>query len=432
MSIQSEYNKKLRTCEQIFDIVKDGWYICGGQLAGNPKMLFSNLHKLKGRVKGIEMQASLLLSDYPFLQDPEMVETLRFEGFFFGAYERKAHTYKMAGYTPANLSQCAVRKLSYKKPNIFWGVSAPPDEHGNFCISFSIAYEMEMLEKADIIVIEVNPDAPRTFGDNVVNIKDVDYIIESDLPVDTLVSKDGVAGVDDMIGKNVASLIEDGSTIQLGIGAIPNAVALHFNDKKHLGVHTEMITDSMAELFNAGIIDNSKKTLHKDKMIGTFVYGSKGLYDFVHNNASVYLLRGCVANDPFVIMQNYKMCSINTGLQIDLTGQVCSESIGHKQYSGTGGQAETAYGAQRSQGGKSIIALRSTAKNETISTITPLLTVGSMVSLSRNDTDYVVTEYGVACLRGRNISERVSRLISIAHPKFRDMLSRQADELMIW
>lgn len=193
-----------------------------------------------------------------------------------------------------------------------------------------------------------------------------------------------------------------------------------------------MFTDGMVDLYNAGVITNKRKTLHKDKFIATFALGTKKLYDFIDENPGVEFKRGCYTNDPYVIGQNYKMVSINTSLQVDLTGQCCSESLGHVQYSGTGGQADTAIGAQNSIGGKSIIALYSTAKDDTISTIVPLLTYGSAVTLSRNDVDYIVTEYGIAHLKGRSIKERVNNLISIAHPKFRDELKFEADKNMIW
>ena len=295
------------------------------------------------------------------------------------------------------------------------------------------------MEHADIVIIEVNPNMPRTFGDSVVHIRDIDYVIEVDYKVPAL-AEVPITEKDRIIGKYIADLIEDGSTIQLGIGGIPNAVAAELMNKKDLGVHTEMLTDGMADLYKAGVITGKYKTLMPGKMVATFVLGTQKLYDFVDDNPAVQIMRGSWVNDPYVIGQNYKMVSINTTMEIDLTGQCCSESIGHVQFSGTGGQADTAIGAQMSEGGKSIIALHSTAnvrvpgqeERVTVSKIVARLAHGAAVTLSRNDVDYVVTEYGVASLRGTSLRERVKALINIAHPDFREQLEREARELMIW
>jgi acyl-CoA hydrolase len=227
-------------------------------------------------------------------------------------------------------------------------------------------------------------------------------------------------------------MVDDGSTIQLGIGGIPNALAQALMDKKELGVHTEMFTDGMVDLFEAGVITGKKKTLWRGKMVGTFALGTKKLYNFIDSNLAVEFQQGCVTNDPYIIGQNYKMVSINTALTVDLTGQVCSEAIGNKQYSGTGGQVDTHRGAQRSSEGKGIIALRSTARKGSISTITAQLPPGSKVTLGRNDIDYVVTEYGIAHLKGKTIKERIEALINIAHPDFRSELRSEADKLHLW
>jgi acyl-CoA hydrolase len=241
-----------------------------------------------------------------------------------------------------------------------------------------------------------------------------------------------VGEIDKTIGAYVASLVNDGDTIQLGIGGIPNAVALAFMNKHDLGVHTEMITSSMAILAEAGVITGKKKSLHKGKMIGTFALGTQALYDFLDGNPAVQLLRGNYVNNPFVIAKNDNMVSINTALQVDLTGQVCSESIGLRTYSGSGGQNDTAEGAIHAKNGRSIIALYSTAKNGTISAIQPWLTPGAAVTLSRNNVDYIVTEYGIAPMKARTIKQRVENLIAIAHPDFRSELRALALKHEIW
>lgn len=427
---QEEYRRKLRSADDIIGMIQDDYFISAGQFAGGPTALYEKLHQIKGRARNVTLQTSLVMGDYPFLS-PDMSDCLHYEAWFYSGHERALHPSGMMSFTPAHLSRVGLRKLSYKKPNMFWGVSAPMDEHGNLNIAYGIAYEMDMLEQADIVVLEINPNAPRTFGENTVNIRDVDFLVESNAPR-WEAEPSTPSETDLLIGKNIASLVEDHSTIQLGIGNIPNAVALSLKDKKDLGVHTEMITDSMAELYEAGVITNRYKGVYPNKLVGTFVYGGKALYDFVDNNPMVELKRGQHVNDPFIIAQNDRMVSINTCIQIDLTGQAASESIGSRQYSGTGGQFDTAFGAQRSRGGKSILALHSTAKKGTISTIVPQLGSGTIVSLSRNDVDYVVTEYGIAPLRGRSIRERVANLIQIAHPNFREELQKDADRLNIW
>ncbi len=425
-----EYKSKLRSPSEIIKMIQDDYYISAGQVAGGPATLLSHLHEVKGHAKNVHLQASLMLGRFPF-QEPEYADAIDYEAWFYGAVERGMHSNGNMSFMPADLSRTASGKLSWRKPKMFWGVSSPMDEHGNLNVSFGIAYEMEMLEQADIVVLEVNPGAPRTFGENTVNIRDVDFLVESEFPV--YASTPSVPGETDLkIGRYIADLVEDRSVIQLGIGNIPDAVATSLKDKKDLGVHTEMITESMAELYRLGVITNKYKNIYKGKLVGTFVFGSEKLYQFVNNNPVVELKRGSIINDPFVISQNDLAVSINTCVQLDLTGQVASESIGPRQYSGTGGQFDTAFGAQRSKGGKSIIALHSTAKKGTVSTIVPHLAEGTVVSLSRNNVDYIVTEYGVACLRGRCISERVDALIRIAHPDFREELKKQADELKIW
>lgn len=427
---QKEYQEKLRRPEQIIEMIKDDDFISVGQIAGGAPTLLSHLHEVKGHAKNVHLQSSMILQKYPFMEE-EYKDCISYEAWFYGAQERMMQTQGRMTFMPAHLSRTGPNKTAYKKVNMFWGVSAPMDEHGNLNIAYGIAFEMDMLEKADIVVLEISPDAPRTFGENVVNIRDVDFLVESQFPRFEM-NPVAPGEVDLAIGRNIASLVEDRSCIQLGIGNIPNAVAMSLMDKKDLGVHTEMITDSMADLYEAGVITNKYKNVYPGKMVGTFVYGSKKLYDFVNNNPMVEFKRGRHVNDPFIIAQNDNMVSINTAVQVDLTGQVASESLGRRQYSGTGGQFDTAFGAVRSNGGKSIIALHSTAKKGTVSTIVPVLGSGTIVSLSRNDVDYVVTEYGIAPMRGRSISERVYNLISIAHPDFRKELENAVAEYQIW
>lgn len=431
MFFNDELRKKTITLEDSLQIVKSNDEVVVALAGAEPIGFLSNLHKIKDRVENVSVVTCLNMGNYKFCSNPDMRGHFIDETWFYSPLTRKAHKQGTATYIPNHLHLAARKRLYYKKPNIFVGTATPMDNHGYFSLSLSVTYEREMIENADIVILEINDKLPRVFGDTAVHISEVDYVYENtcnvpELPIAEPSEKDL------KVGNYIAELIEDGSTIQLGIGGIPNAVAKALMNKKDLGVHTEMITDGMVDLYNAGVINNCKKTLHKNKLIGTFALGSKKLYDFIDNNMGVELKRGSYTNDPYIIGRNYKMVSINTSLQVDLTGQCASESLGFRQYSGTGGQSDTAIGAQNSIGGKSIIALYATAKKGTMSTIVPALSLGAGVSLSRNDVDYVVTEYGVAELRGRSIRERVKNLINIAHPEFREELKEEADKNFIW
>ena len=305
------------------------------------------------------------------------------------------------------------------------------DERGFFSLSLGLTYEKMMVEQADLVILEINENLPWTLGDTHVHISEVDYVVEHNVPLLELPVVEPRAE-ERIIGNYIADMIDNGSTLQLGIGGIPNAIALSLLDKKDLGIHTEMFTDGMVDLFDAGVITGRRKTLWRGKMVGTFALGTKKLYDFIDKNLAVEFQQGNIVNDPCVIGQNYKMVSINTALQVDLTGQVCSEAIGNRHYSGTGGQADTHRGAQRSEGGKGIISLRSTAKNGELSTIVAQLPAGAKVTLGRSDTDYVVTEYGVAHLKGRSVRDRVEAMIRIAHPDYREALRQEAEKIQLW
>lgn len=431
MDHQAMFRNKQLTIEQALTKVKTGDHIVVALAAAEPQGFMSCLHTIAPRVKEVVVSTCLNMQNYPFFVDPSMQGHFVNEGWFYSPAIRKAHPQKTVSFVPNHLHFAATKRLAHRKPNVYVGTCTPPDKHGYVSLGLSVTYEQEIIEHADLVILEVNANIPRTLGDTALHVSAVDYFIDHTMPVTELPVI--VPSEKDMrIGGYIAELVEDGSTIQLGIGGIPNAVAQGLLCKKDLGVHTEMLTDGMVDLFEAGVITNSKKTLHRGKLVATFALGTKKLYDFIDDNPAVALLRGCHVNDPYVIGKNYKMVSINTTLEMDLTGQCCSESIGHSQFSGTGGQADTAIGAQLSPGGKSIIALYSTAKNDSISKIVPLLTLGAVVSLQRNDVDYVVTEYGVAQLRGTSVRERVGRLIGIAHPHFRDQLSAEAEKLQIW
>lgn len=406
-------------------MVRTGDSIGVAMAAAEPPGMLSALGTRRDQVYGVRVFSALLLKEYDFFLDPSMRGHFLLESWFYGPSERKAHSLGTVSLIPSHGRDWGWRKALYDPPRIFWGTACPVDRHGCFSLSLGVGYEQALIDAAEVVVLEINPNLPRTYGDTIVHISRVDYVVENPQPLMEITPVEP-SSEDMAIGNFIAELIEDGSTIQLGIGGIPNAIAACLTGKQDLGVHTEMFTDGMVDLWHAGVITGRKKTLWRGKMVGNFALGTSKLYDFIHENLAVEFQQGRVTNDPHILGQNYKMVSVNTALQVDLTGQVVSESLGHLQYSGTGGQVDTSTGAQFSPGGKSIIALRSTTKNGAVSTIVPELPPGAKVTLTRSDVDYVVTEYGVAHLKARSIADRVRQLVAIAHPDFREELRRGA------
>lgn len=427
MNPRELYREKLISIEEAVAKVKSGQSIVVAMCAAEPPGLLEAISSRKDELENVTIMSCLLMRDYDFLK-PEMKGHFLNEAWYYGPHSYRAHPGGTVTFMPNHLHECALKKREIDPPDIYWGTATPMDKNGYMSLSLSLTYEKPLINVAKTVVLEINENLPRTLGDTQMHISQVDCVVENTVPlveVEPIVPTE----VEMEIGRNVASLIEDGSTIQLGIGGIPNAIAKCLEDKHDLGVHTEMLTDGMVDLFNAGVITGLKKTLWPEKMVGCFAMGTKKLYDFIDDNLGVELHGGYVTNDPYVIAKNHKMVSINTTMQVDLTGQANSETIGTKQYSGTGGAMNTCIGAQISPGGRSILALRSTAKHGTISTIVPCFKEGQAVTIHRADVDYVVTEYGIARLKARNIRQRVEALISIAHPDFRDWLRSEAKAL---
>ncbi|WP_105616261.1 acetyl-CoA hydrolase/transferase family protein [Vallitalea okinawensis] len=433
------YKHKIISIDEALSKIKSEDHIVTGLAAAEAKVLLENLHRVADYVKGVTVTTCLpmVLADY--FNDPTYKDSFQMDGWFYTAAIRKAQSNGNISFIPNHLHLAGIKRLAHKQPNIYIGNATPPDQHGYVSLSLSNVYEKRMIEAAKLVILEINPKLPRTFGDMELHVNDVDYLIETDYDIPEL--PDIEPNEKDLkIGSYIADYIHDGDCIQLGIGGIPNAVATSLMNKKDLGIHTEMITTGMMKLVNAGVITGKKKNFNKGKLVATFALGTRELYDFIDNNPSVMIKDGHWVNDPYVIGLNDNQVSINTTIEVDLTGQCASESIGAVQYSGTGGQADTAIGAQRSKNGRSFIALYSTARvrnkdtgeREEISKIVPTLKPGAAVSLSRNDVDYVVTEYGVASLKGTSVRERVERLVQIAHPKFREALMESAITLGIF
>ena len=419
-------------------LVKDNDYIVTGLGSAEGREFMTNLHTIADRVKGVMVSNCLPMGAYEFITNPEYKHNFTTEGWFYTPVLRKAHKNGNISFIPNHLHLASKKRLFYREPDIYVGIASVPDKHGYVSLSISNTYEMAMIKKAKTVILEVNPNAPRTFGDVQLHVDDVDYLVNVDYPIPEIA--DAVPNEKDLvIGKLIADMVNDGDCIQLGIGGIPNAVAASLFGKKNLGVHTEMLTTGMVQLAKAGVINGKCKQINKGKMVAAFAMGTKELYDFIDDNPSVEILDGAWVNDPYTIMQNDNQVSINTTLEVDITGQCCSESIGSTQFSGTGGQSDTAVGAQKSRNGRSIIALYSTAMvkdpvtGERVETskIVCQLKAGAAVSLSRNDVDYLVTEYGCVSLRGTSIAERAERIISVAHPAFREQIRKEALEIGI-
>lgn len=423
------------TIKQALDLVKDNDQIIFGMAANEPQLFANHIHEVYDRLKKpIEVTSCLPVSqDAPYIADPKYRDKIKINSWFHSPGIRRAAKYGGVTFIPNHLHLAGKKRLDTHKVNIFVSAASLPDKHGYISLSLSNVYEKRSIQDADITILEINPNFPRTLGDLEVHISDVDYIIEAsyDAPI---IPDIALTEKDIIIGKQIAKMIPNGACLQLGIGGIPNAVAASLKGKKDLGIHTEMFTSGMQELIECGAVTNMKKQTHIGKSVATFAYGSKKLYDYIDDNPAVLLLNGLYVNDPYIIGLNDNQVSINATLEMSLDGQCASESIGVNQFSGTGGQADTAIGAQNSKGGMSFIALYSTAmvkdpktgiKKET-SKIVPILKPGAAVSLSRNDVDYVVTEYGMVALRGTTVSERAKLLISIAHPDFREQLTKDA------
>lgn len=350
---------------------------------------------------------------------------LRHNAFFAGAETRDAIEAGDADFTPVLLSDLARRFDGELPIDVALVQATPPDEHGFCSLGVSVDIVKPAIAKARFVIAELNPRMPRTLGDAFVHVSRFTHCVDVDHPIPEL-RPGRRSEVDEAIGKHVASIIRDGDTLQIGIGSIPDTVLANLRGHKDLGVHSEMFSDGVVDLVHAGVVTNARKSLHRGKLVASFVMGTNILYDFVDDNPAVEMHPSHYVNDPFVIAQNRAMVAINSALSVDLTGQVCADSIGGRFYSGAGGQVDFVRGAARSEDGRSIIALPSTAKEGEVSRIVAELAAGSGVTTTRSEVCFVVTEYGIAALRGRSVRERAAALVKIAHPRFRDALAAEA------
>jgi len=428
MQWMDDYKKKVVTADEAVRHIKSGDRVVFGHAAGEPKVLVEALVRNASLYKNVEIVHMVALGKGEYC-NPEYVENFTHNALFAGASTRKAIAEGRAIFTPCHFSRIpSLFKDKVLPVDVALIMVSTPDEHGYCSYGVSVDYTKPAAECATIVIAEVTPNMPRTYGDSFIHVSEIDYIVESD-STPALLNPPTLTETDEKIGEYIAELINDGDCLQLGIGAVPDAILNFLTDKKNLGIHSEMFSDGVVTLVEKGVINCSKKNFHPGKMVVTFLMGSERLYKFANNNPMIEMYPVDYVNNPSVIAQNDNMVSVNSALQVDFTGQVVSDTIGYKQYSGTGGQLDFVRGASWSKNGRSILAFSSTAAGGKLSRIVAHIDEGASVTTPRADTHFIVTEYGVADLRGKSVVERGKSLIKIAHPDFREELSRQFFEI---
>ena len=433
MTAASIYQSRVTTAEEAVKVIKSGDRVF---LTGNvsvPQQLLAALVKHAPNLQDVEICQALTVGSADYVS-PEMEGHLRVNSMFISANIRKAVQEGRADFTPVLLSEFP---LLFKRGVLPIDVAvvhvSTPDELGFCSLGVEVGLTKSAAESAKVIIAEVNDKMPRTLGDSFIHVSRLTHIVPVNYPIpEHRMASEGNSEIVEKIAGHVASLIPDGATMQLGIGSIPDAVLKFLSGKKDLGIHTELFSDGVIELVNAGVLTNARKSLHPGKIVAGFILGTGKLYEWVNDNPMVEMHPTEYVNDPFVIAQNDRMVAVNSAIEVDLTGQVCADSIGPKLFSGVGGQLDFIYGASRSKGGVPIIALPSVAnlKDGTqLSKITAMLKHGAGVVTSRNHVRFVVTEHGIADLYGKTIRQRAQALIKVAHPQFQDELQRQAKEL---
>ncbi|MBP6491712.1 MAG: acetyl-CoA hydrolase/transferase family protein [Clostridia bacterium] len=432
MSWKEIYNSRLCTAEEAVQSIKSGDRVAFAHAVAEPAILVDAMVANAEAYKDVEVCHMVTLGKGAYSK-PEMKEHFRFNGWFTSPATRDSIAQGHGDFTPVFFHEVPnyIRKGIFEL-DVFMVMVSPPDEHGYCCIGVSSDYSKQGVESAKIVLAEVNDQVPVVFGDTFVHVSQIDKFVETSHPLFEL-GLPKIGEVELAIGKHCAELVADGSTLQLGIGAIPDAVLQSLKDKKDLGIHSEMISDGVVDLFEAGVVNNSKKGLHKGKMIVTFLMGSKRLYDFARENPALEMRTVDYVNNPVVVAQNTNLVCINSCLAVDFMGQVVSDSIGTKQFSGVGGQVDFVRGAAMTLDGKgiAIIAMPSVANKKDgsmVSKITPYIEHGAAVTTSRQDVDYIVTEYGIAPLKGKTLKERARNLIGIAHPDFREELKGEFEK----
>ncbi len=427
MSWHEGYKQKITTADEAVKVVESGHRVYYSGNAATPFPLIEALTARKNELENVQLNHVLLIGTDP-ISDPVFEKHFRHNSLFVGPADRAAINAGRADYVPVFLHQIPrlFRERIIPLDEAILQVS-PPDEHGFCSFGVEVLATKAAADCAPVVIAQINENMPRILGDSFIHVSQMTHIVEHSHPLPELPRR-RITDVEEQIAKHIAPLIPDGATLQLGIGGVPDAVLKEIEGKKDLGIHTEMVSDGVMDAIEKGIITGREKSLHRGKAILTFAFGSHRLYEYLHNNPLFESHPTEYVNDPFIVSQNENLVAINSAIEIDLTGQVCSDSIGPKIFSGFGGQVDFIRGAARAKGGRPIIALGSTAKGGEFSRIVPFLKTGAGVVTTRADVHYVVTEFGVAHLFGRNLRERAEALIRISHPRFRDELAAQAKE----
>jgi acyl-CoA hydrolase len=428
---QDLYQGKRGSAADALNHLRDGDMIIVPTGVGEPPTLLAALSEQRRQFRDIKVAQILAMRKFGYF-DHETSGHVRHASLFFGGASRAAGQGGWCDFIPNYFSEIpSLIERDYMPADVVFAMASSMNAQGFFAISLGTDYTMAAIAKARAVVLEVNPNVPFTHGQCHVHVSQVTALVESSDPI-LEVGLPAIGPVQEAIGKYVADMIEDGSTLQIGYGGIPDAVVMQLTAKHDLGIHSEMIGDGILSLVECGAVTNRKKTLLPGKMVATFALGSKRLYSFMHHNPMLEMHPSNFTNDPYIAGQNDKLMAINASLQVDLLGQCGSESIAHLPYSGTGGQVDFVRAANRSRGGKAFIVLPSTARDDTISRIVPTLAPGTHATTSKNDVNYVVTEFGVAQLRGKSAKQRAQALIAIAHPDFRASLREAANKMCVF
>ncbi len=428
--LQALYDSKRMMPTDAAGLVRDGDTVVVPTGVGEPPALLHALSARRHELRDVAVSQILPLRKFAYL-DPDTRANIRHDAYFFGGASRPGGQAGWVDYVPAYFSELPMLIDRGLLPaEVVVSLASPMDEHGYFSLSLAPDYTMAAIRRARVVLLEVNPNVPFANGDCLVHISQVAGLVESDEELFE-VGLPEIGPVQQAIGKHVAELIDDGSTLQIGYGGIPDAVVMQLQHKRDLGIHTEMLGDGILSLIESGAVTNRRKTFMPGRTIATFALGSRRLYRSMHRNPGIEMHPVEFTNDPYLAARNDNLCAINATMQIDLIGQCGSETLGHLPYSGTGGQADFVRAANRSKGGKAFIVLPSTAKNGAVSRIAPVLSPGTHVTTSKNDINYVVSEYGVAQLRGKTAKQRAEALIGIAHPDFRGELREAARKMSL-
>lgn len=426
MNTAEEYKSKVITAKEAISYIKDGDKVVTTFGCCEPLGIEKELEKNYKDYHDVEIINMLILGDTPWVR-PEMKGHIRYNCFFASASNRKGISSGIAEFTTCHFYEIPMVLREVIKPRVGIYSVCPPDEDGYVSLGTNVDYIESTLSHCELKIAQVNKYVPRTNGKAKKHISEFDYFVEIDEPLPEVPSAP-LSDIEIAIGKNCASLIKDGDCLQLGIGGIPNAICEELKTKKNLGLHSEMVGDGVVDLLKSGVINNSMKQTHKGKTVLGFAFGTKKLFDYIDNNPDVLMYPIDYVNYPPNIAMNDNVVSVNSCIQVDLMGQVVSDTIGLTQFSGVGGQVDFVRGATMSKGGTSIIAMPSTAKHGKVSKIVPTITDGSAITTTRNDVNCIVTEYGIAMLKGRTLKERARALIKIAHPDFRDWLSDEFEK----